>query len=172
MRVGICALRQASGHWARFPLVSGRSLIPLANRGLAGSPVPRYSRWFTSSGTRYDSAAAIEQRSNATDDRTQALRELARKLPLSCPGCGAPSQTISPTEAGHYSLTRSGVKSHVNDSSSEEDKAFDAAVKSADKGVLHQLGLGETLQDEKISRRTPICDRCHNLIHHHTGVPI
>lgn len=60
-----------------------------------------------------------------------------------CPGCGALAQTVEPNEAGHYSIKRKAVQSSITrDPSSDEHTP------------------------------TPLCDRCHDLLHHHAGVSI
>ncbi|KAG9530950.1 hypothetical protein KCU93_g2127, partial [Aureobasidium melanogenum] len=102
------------------------------------------------------------------------LKQKIRKLPLSCPGCGAPSQTVAPEEAGFYNLSRSAVKNFVQDDAKKEDLVFQATLDKVDNKVLQELGLdgGALAAKEQSQKQTPICDRCHNLLHHHTGVPI
>ncbi|KAK6002243.1 hypothetical protein QM012_001881 [Aureobasidium pullulans] len=102
------------------------------------------------------------------------IKQKIRKLPLSCPGCGAPSQTIAPEEAGFYNLSRSAVKKFVQDDAKKEDLVFQATLDKVDNKVLQELGLGggPLAAQEQPQKQTPICDRCHNLLHHHTGVPI
>lgn len=60
-----------------------------------------------------------------------------------CPGCGALAQTVEPNEAGHYSVKRKAVRSSIIRDQSSDEHA-----------------------------RTPLCDRCHDLLHHHAGVSI
>ncbi|KAG9850253.1 hypothetical protein KCU98_g9524, partial [Aureobasidium melanogenum] len=102
------------------------------------------------------------------------LKQKTRKLPLSCPGCGAPSQTVAPEEAGFYSLSRSAVRKFVQDDAKKEDLVFQATMDKVDNKVLQELGLegAASAAKEQPQKQTPICDRCHNLLHHHTGVPI
>ncbi|KAG9677426.1 hypothetical protein KCU99_g1689, partial [Aureobasidium melanogenum] len=102
------------------------------------------------------------------------LKQKIRKLPLSCPGCGAPSQTVAPEEAGFYNLSRSAVRNFVQDDAKKEDLVFQATMDKVDDTVLKELGLdgGALAAKEQSQKQTPICDRCHNLLHHHTGVPI
>ncbi|KAH0170380.1 hypothetical protein KCU67_g2665, partial [Aureobasidium melanogenum] len=102
------------------------------------------------------------------------LKQKIRKLPLSCPGCGAPSQTVAPEEAGFYNLSRSAVRNFVQDDAKKEDLVFQATLDKVDNKVLQELGLdaGALAAKEQSQKQTPICDRCHNLLHHHTGVPI
>ncbi|KAF2834628.1 hypothetical protein M501DRAFT_983738 [Patellaria atrata CBS 101060] len=97
-------------------------------------------------------------------------------LPIACPGCGALSQTVEPDEAGHYSMSRGAVASYLRPKKridTSEDKIFAASVQSLHEGLRKQLGLVETPQEIlEENSPTPVCDRCHNLIHHHAGVPI
>lgn len=69
------------------------------------------------------------------------LRLQADRLPLSCPGCGAPSQIITAEQAGYYNLTRSGVRNFIREETNEEDKVMDEVLNNADKSLLSTLGL-------------------------------
>jgi hypothetical protein len=102
------------------------------------------------------------------------VKQKVLKLPLSCPGCGAPSQTVAPEEAGFYNLSRSGIRKFVQDDAKKEDLVFQATLDKVDNKILQELGLdkGASAAQEQPQKQTPICDRCHNLLHHHTGVPI
>lgn len=75
-----------------------------------------------------------------------SLRLQTHRLPLSCPGCGAPSQTIASEEAGYYNLTRSGIRNHVKEDVKEEDKVMDDVLNNVDKGVLSSLGLADRMR--------------------------
>ncbi|KAI9869411.1 MAG: hypothetical protein M1813_000200 [Trichoglossum hirsutum] len=107
-------------------------------------------------------------------------------LPVSCPGCGALVQTIEPHEAGFYSATRKVVgvfttqkgATEVPEDTSE-DLIYKAALQNAKSDLLQEMGLANlsALKDgpppiQASSRKIPLCDRCHNLVHHHSGVPI
>ncbi|KAI4833863.1 hypothetical protein E4T44_09171, partial [Aureobasidium sp. EXF-8845] len=102
------------------------------------------------------------------------VKQKVLKLPLACPGCGAPSQTVAPEEAGFYNLSRSGIRKFVQDDAKKEDLVFQATLDKVDNKILQELGLdkGASAVQEQPQKQTPICDRCHNLLHHHTGVPI
>ncbi|KAH0283535.1 hypothetical protein M436DRAFT_83814 [Aureobasidium namibiae CBS 147.97] len=106
--------------------------------------------------------------------KQQEVTQKILKLPLSCPGCGAPSQTVASEEAGFYNLSRSAVRKFVHDDAKQEDLVFQATLDKVDSKVLQELGLDKaaTAAQEQPQKQTPICDRCHNLLHHHTGVPI
>ena len=123
-------------------------------------------------------------------------------LPWSCPGCGALTQTLEPKEAGFYSTTRKSVKAYIanqtgHDSTERRREAeiYTSAVKNVDGALLKELGLGDVVEPgngrhttptlwstsilkSRIDSRQitdspkPICDRCHDLLHHHSGVPI
>ncbi|KAF2433219.1 hypothetical protein EJ08DRAFT_584174 [Tothia fuscella] len=102
----------------------------------------------------------------------------ANPLPLSCPGCGAPTQTVLPDEAGYYTSTRRGLKKLIKPAKVEEQKVLDAALQKIGKRRAAKLGLqtmagienGKYTQDS--APEVPICDRCHHLLHHRTGVSI
>src|SRR5215469_12131713 len=55
-------------------------------------------------------------RTGASKDTTLVSESTAPttpRLPLSCPGCGAPTQIVLPAEAGFYTPTRSAVKKYL-----------------------------------------------------------
>lgn len=107
-----------------------------------------------------------------------------RKLPVQCAGCGALSQTAVPDEAGHFSLDRKAVRSYLGLLEEEprrrtESDVVQDALRSRG-AVLEDMGLTpEALElperpkaGQAQESDVPLCDRCHNLIHHHTGNPI
>ena len=73
----------------------------------------------------------------------------ARKLPLTCPGCGAYSQTLAPKEAGFYSSTRKPVRAFLAaqrepaaDARQDEETAiYNKVIKGTDSALLDKLGL-------------------------------
>ncbi|KAI5204299.1 hypothetical protein E4T38_04772 [Aureobasidium subglaciale] len=120
-------------------------------------------------------AFSLAQDQHDLNERKQLeIKQKTRKLPLSCPGCGAPSQTVAPEEAGFYTLSRSAVKKFVQDDTKQEDLIFHASLDKVTNEVLQELGLNNShlSAQEEPQNQTPVCDRCHNLLHHHTGVPI
>lgn len=90
-----------------------------------------------------------------------------RKLPVVCPGCGAPSQTVESDAAGYY-----GNKRRKRDAAllkqKEDDKVFRQALQS---GALKDA-TGAVIEDAKPTDEIPICDRCHMLHHNGVGTPI
>jgi genetic interactor of prohibitins 3, mitochondrial len=86
-------------------------------------------------------------------------------LPLSCPGCGAYTQLREPDEAGYFSLTRKPVKVFLAAQPSQTSDDGQTPGK-------HSIGQTEEYQSPPKAPSIPICDRCHNLIHHHEGVPV
>lgn len=105
-------------------------------------------------------------------------------LPLQCPGCGAYTQSTSPHDAGYYSVSRKMVKSYIhrhqnlhNAGHSVERVTFNEIAKRADSGVLEALGLTSDpspngMLEAQPEVSTPVCNRCHDLLHHHVGVSI
>ncbi|ORY18737.1 hypothetical protein BCR34DRAFT_595961 [Clohesyomyces aquaticus] len=105
-----------------------------------------------------------------------------RTLPSSCPGCGAPTQVVDKNEAGYYNIDRNAVKTYLNyepdqpEEKIQEDDVFAKALQ-ANPAIMEELGFGKSDLEspppvQESAPETPICDRCHNLIHHHTGAPI
>ncbi|KAM0321723.1 hypothetical protein ACHAQA_009962 [Verticillium albo-atrum] len=125
---------------------------------------------------------------NATDANAAALA----KLPLQCHGCGAFTQTTEPEQAGYYDLNRKSVQKFaasedeydVRKGEIEEDFVVTKALEGLDERKLHELGIdprtllaGEDLETDIPSfppapNATPLCNRCHTLVHHHKGTPI
>lgn len=110
--------------------------------------------------------------SNATNPPT-ALPQ----LPQQCGGCGALSQTSDPAEPGFYTLTRKSVQSHLRngskystDSRKIEEEALEAAAGKVDPSILDALKSLD--EPPRPPSPPPVCDRCHQLRHHHTGVSI
>ncbi|KAF2130713.1 hypothetical protein P153DRAFT_430060 [Dothidotthia symphoricarpi CBS 119687] len=106
-----------------------------------------------------------------------------RALPRACPGCGAPTQVFDKKEAGYYNIDRRVVREYLDldhgkvEGATEEDSIYSQALEKMDPELLKEMGLGQdTLEApggaEKQSAETPVCDRCHNLIHHRVGTPI
>ncbi|KAA6414511.1 MAG: hypothetical protein FRX48_01260 [Lasallia pustulata] len=105
-------------------------------------------------------------------------------LPWSCPGCGALTQTLEPKEAGFYSTTRKSVKAYIANQTGHgstgrrrEAEIYTSAVKNVDGALLKELGLEDVVEPGNDSRQVtdspkPVCDRCHDLLHHHSGAPI
>ncbi|EKG21961.1 hypothetical protein MPH_00882 [Macrophomina phaseolina MS6] len=126
-------------------------------------------------------------RSSAAEQPTDSPSPLVQSLPLSCPGCGAPSQTVDADAAGYYTESRKAVKAYLTpqplakaSGKDREDDLFMEAVSKLDNSLKEQLGLREedaVTNDELVHQSPsgpppPICDRCHNLLNHHAGVPI
>jgi genetic interactor of prohibitins 3, mitochondrial len=118
----------------------------------------------------------------AKDDDADQLTPV-RTLPVQCAGCGALSQTAVAGQPGYFSLDRRAVKAYLglvreeHRQSSEDAVLQDALLTRGD--LLERFGLGNAAlpqppQDEtgQTQPDVPFCDRCHNLIHHHTGTPI
>ncbi|KAI9834892.1 MAG: hypothetical protein M1819_002800 [Sarea resinae] len=117
----------------------------------------------------------------APDDTKHQSSSILATLPVSCPGCGALTQTIDPGEAGFYSPKRKSVKSFVPQTRPDkslrkhaEDDIYEKALENAGEGALKELGLVEamTAAEDERSSTTPVCDRCNNLLNHRAGVSI
>ncbi|KAF2460380.1 hypothetical protein BDY21DRAFT_413397 [Lineolata rhizophorae] len=91
-----------------------------------------------------------------------------RVLPPSCPGCGAPTQSVAPDEAGYYNLRRAAVRNWLRPERRQareaEDEKFASALGNADDGLLAKMGLDR--ESVKDNPAPPPCDRCHALLHH------
>jgi len=116
-------------------------------------------------------------------DRPDAANSLLA-LPLQCPGCGAYTHSGNPYDAGYYSVSRKTVKSYVHRhrnpygaGHTTEGDTFNEVAEKVDSGVLKALGLTRDPSPNGIPEAqpevaTPVCNRCHDLLHHHVGVSI
>ncbi|QIW97154.1 hypothetical protein AMS68_002672 [Peltaster fructicola] len=112
---------------------------------------------------RQDVLASLETEP-APDPSILKDTTISRSIPLTCPGCGAPSQNVEPSAAGFYGEKRQRPR---DDRRKQEDAVFAAAFARGSFGAL-QPGDGRPVAD----RGTPICDRCHNLQYQSTGTSI
>lgn len=102
------------------------------------------SRLFSTSIRHHEALEPISAtRDTVRVDDLAAIRAQTARLPLSCPGCGAPSQTIAAEEAGYYNLTRSGVRNYVREEVKDEDKVMSDILGNVDKSTLSSLGLAD-----------------------------
>ncbi|KAF1808742.1 hypothetical protein P152DRAFT_404643 [Eremomyces bilateralis CBS 781.70] len=141
------------------------------------------SRHIGGSFSTYPNVSYVEAevaRDEQQDSEDNALEQVIKgQLPYSCPGCGAPTQTVDPDDAGYFSTTRGAVKAYLRHqaqpSQTTEDAIFANALQEAKLDTLQELGIrdlskaGATLST---SPSAPICDRCHNILHHSTGVSV
>ena len=109
-----------------------------------------------------------------------------RKLPTTCSGCGAFAQTTDPKHFGYFDIDSKRVKNWVDpdkrkskSEATREDSVVDEALSSLDASQIEALGLDResllstesSVQQPAIEDRQPVCDRCHDLMHHgvHAG---
>lgn len=110
---------------------------------------------------------AIPELSNPSNSEAVQQRTEWRKLPIVCPGCGAPSQTVEADAAGFY-----GDKRRKRDAArlqkKEEDEVFERALQSG--ALKGQTDAPDVEPEPELDQDTvPICDRCHHLIHNGVG---
>jgi hypothetical protein len=114
-------------------------------------------------------------------------KQPTRTLPLQCHGCGALSQTAVPNEAGFFDVSRKAVRQYLGLEEEGEarapadvDRIVQEALRSVDVEALEQQGINlKALLPERAPEtrapaadKTPICERCHKLIHHSSGTSI
>ncbi|KAL7795229.1 hypothetical protein V8C37DRAFT_374912 [Trichoderma ceciliae] len=109
-----------------------------------------------------------------------------RRLPLTCSGCGAFTQTEEPDQLGYLDVNKRRVREwlhpvarHQNPLKWDEDSIVNDTLKSLDPNRLKELGLDPAILVEggepeaKIMglmshQKALVCDRCHDLLHHST----
>ncbi|KAF9698385.1 hypothetical protein EKO04_003657 [Ascochyta lentis] len=162
-----------------------RSSTPTPRRraqpGQPGQPAHRFSTTF---GRAQQEAPAPLSSTDASESQpldapSESIRPERRALPRACPGCGAPTQLLDKKEAGYYNIDRSVVRRYLNwdpaklQEATQADDVYAQALKEADPELLKELGvLDAATTTDAPSPDTPVCDRCHNLIHHSIGTPI
>ncbi|KAI1403778.1 hypothetical protein F4819DRAFT_449732 [Hypoxylon fuscum] len=108
-----------------------------------------------------------------------------QRLPKQCRGCGALSQASYPNQPGYFDLGRKAVRNYLRpeaaDRSRHEDKIYEDALQHFDPEELKAKGVDvEALVQSIVPPETnqrpppkvPLCDRCHLLMHNHTGESI
>lgn len=68
------------------------------------------------------SVVNVDAGDHAAENTTHASYPGLNLLPTSCPGCGAGSQWVLPTEAGYYSPSRKLVKDYIRHHSEARDQ--------------------------------------------------
>lgn len=99
--------------------------------------------------------------------RQLSQHERAKSLPLVCPGCGAPSQTVDQESAGYYGPRRA-QKALRGPAERAEDAVFEDILKSG--ALAGDLPITATAPSN--TSTSPICDRCHYLLYQSRGTSI
>ncbi|KAG6008230.1 hypothetical protein E4U21_004829 [Claviceps maximensis] len=135
------------------------------------------------------STSAFRDADKTLEDKAPQ-QPLARKLPVTCSGCGAFAQTTDAQQLGHFDLQTKRVRQWLHpqrrkgnyggrgSSAADEDQIVDNVLKTLAPETLKELGLSaEALIGDEDGRfmakltteRPPVCDRCHDLTHHNTA---
>ncbi|KAK3985809.1 hypothetical protein QBC44DRAFT_334430 [Cladorrhinum sp. PSN332] len=118
----------------------------------------------------------------------QITKQPARTLPVQCHGCGALSQTTVPGEAGYYDVSRKSIRQYLGLEEVEvkprrDEDILKKAMEGIDLKALEEQGidlsalLPQSAPETELTTtpavdKPPLCERCHNLIHHSTGQSI
>ncbi|KAJ6781307.1 hypothetical protein PWT90_07085 [Aphanocladium album] len=121
-------------------------------------------------------ASAPKEEAKTVETSTEQPRE----LPFTCSGCGAFTQTTDPDQLGYYDLNAKRVRTWLNPPKHElkehdvrENEVIDDVLQSMDKHQLLALGFDHSnlVVEEQAATpaptsKPPICERCHDLVHH------
>ncbi|KAI2642184.1 hypothetical protein GGS21DRAFT_487041 [Xylaria nigripes] len=175
-------------------------LCPAAVR-IKGSYVPRLSSpvpsrlrgvpWQTQIRCLHIEAEPLTTLVASSDPVLNAPSPNKKTLPKQCRGCGALSQTSRPNQAGYFDLSRKAVQkylglderpeSHRSEHSLREEEFYKEVLSTLDPEALEKqgvdvqaLGFGPAPVENRPQAppKKPLCDRCHYLIHNHTGESI
>jgi hypothetical protein len=169
------------------PILSGSSLASRLRPAQNRSPWKAQSRCF-----HVQADATATTTTTAPSPNTYDVTKAVRKLPSQCTGCGALSQISHSDQPGYYDLGRKIVRRYLGleqprtpkqHQEREEEDVFKRTVQSIDLAELEKLGIDvddiapTIVPEPEVSRqdlpvKTPLCDRCHTLLHHQTGVSI
>ncbi|KAK5207847.1 hypothetical protein LTR41_006359 [Exophiala xenobiotica] len=121
----------------------------------------------------------VQTRLSITSNSPSNSLHNPKRLPVSCPGCGALTQEVDPGEAGYYTRSRKNVKTYLRSSDPEapskgqEDggtETADGIVPGSEDAVRQQNE--DQVPEAQQALLPPVCDRCHSLIHEARGNPI
>ncbi|CAO2650854.1 Nn.00g091510.m01.CDS01 [Neocucurbitaria sp. VM-36] len=180
-------LRNYGAHFAPIPAYLCPVLLrpPVLTPHRPAQPSQASNTLSTSARARHPATAALPstEASDSQPAHTQSTNIAAppRALPRACPGCGAPTQIYDKREAGYYNIDRKVIREYLEwdpsklQEATREDDIYSRALRHASPELLKELRVdqdGAEQPNEDQSPQTPVCDRCHNLVHHHVGTPI
>ncbi|EHK24449.1 uncharacterized protein TRIVIDRAFT_31454 [Trichoderma virens Gv29-8] len=125
-------------------------------------------------------AVSSNNESTTTSPLPEPSQKPARRLPLTCSGCGAFTQTEDPDQLGYFDVSKRRVREWLhpvarrsNPLEGDEDKIVNATLGSLDQNKLKELGLDPAMliegdEPSNDAMTSPVCDRCHDLLHHST----
>ncbi|KAH6610205.1 hypothetical protein Trco_000225 [Trichoderma cornu-damae] len=128
----------------------------------------------------HSEAVSSNHESAEPSELPESSQKPTRSLPLTCSGCGAFTQTEDPTQLGYLDVSKRRVREwlhpvvrHPSTLGGAEDRIVNDALKSLDEGKLKELGLDPATligggEPETSAMNSPVCDRCHGLLHHST----
>ncbi|KAH7321143.1 hypothetical protein B0I35DRAFT_408134 [Stachybotrys elegans] len=113
---------------------------------------------------------------------TESVELPHRKLPLTCSGCGAFSQTSDPKGFGYFNEESKRVRQWMRPTRREatpeqleEDDLVGNVLKSVDASQLEALGISTDTMiaseapDTTHLEKPPICERCHDLLYYNAS---
>jgi hypothetical protein len=71
----------------------------------------------------------------------QSSIDAQAKLPLACPGCGAPTQTVYEGDAGYYTLGRTSVRNFTSPRRASEQDVVKHALGNVPESLRQELGI-------------------------------
>ncbi|KAF1944263.1 hypothetical protein EJ02DRAFT_452630 [Clathrospora elynae] len=181
MRPALRQTRALLNNEAAIPLFLCPALLraPIATRCHAQSTPS--SRDFSTLRRRQQQVGATFPPAETIESLSTNDTRIRRTLPRACPGCGAPTQIYDKKEAGYYNIDRNALREYLDwdptkvKHTTKEDDVYADVLKNASPALLGELGIGKEgneAPNEDQSPQTPVCDRCHNLLHHRVGSPI
>ncbi|KAJ4150853.1 hypothetical protein LMH87_011583 [Akanthomyces muscarius] len=124
----------------------------------------------------HEDTAILKEGQNTVDD----ISEEKRQLPFTCSGCGAFTQTTDSHQLGYYDVAAKRVRTwldppkvELQEKDIQENGVINNVLKSIDSDQLTALGFDAStlVVEERVAARpsipqAPVCERCHDLIHH------
>ncbi|KAB8346246.1 hypothetical protein FH972_023291 [Carpinus fangiana] len=133
-------------------------------------------------GLRIDTREPIGQLARGHNDEAPSKSTPSLAHLGACAGCGALAQDVEPDDPGYFNVKRRAVANFIRSGAttepvlpSEEDEMYQQALMQATPQLLESIGSSKDAISTGApngDQHMPLCDRCHELLHHHKGAPI
>lgn len=129
-----------------IPLFASHSVPPIPRRCARQAAVLVSPQRSISSTTCRRLHVEAQSHNDDTILLPRQAHQLARELPVACPGCGALTQSVHPHDAGHYTTQRAAVKKYLNPSLQQQDFKQETAEDQVVQDALANMSLATRAQ--------------------------
>lgn len=148
----LCPAAGASTHWSRMPLLAPSSQTSIYSRRLnhTEATTSDHAEATTGDAPIQEILPSVEPSIEPSEESPSET--LKRKLPTTCSGCGAFTQTSDPQQLGYFDAESKRVKKWLRPvaftsqrSTTEEDMVVDQVLQTMNERELKELGLDPSL---------------------------